>query len=230
MSERLISQILCDATEEVLWSKTKEWALSKKPDVLLKTRVGNGFATNHHWVRGSYIHTITYGKKMVEAKRNTLKAKKWLTSKEILKYSYFNGEVSFINLMAHTCIHEYSHFIQTLNGWRLDNSVHNENFYRIVSKAHLKGTAEEVKGYIIDSCERKRVSLEFFVEQELEDIVPKPSEFTAGSRVSFEHNLRTYYGLIKRVNKLTLTISLGGKQKIKIPYELLDKHRFCLIT
>lgn len=112
-----------------------------------ETRVGHGKKTYHRKI-GLNQSIITYGFKAILSKQSSFsKAAGWLSTKEIIKYKFFNGNVTFKNLIIHTVIHEFSHFIQCLRGHRLLNSVHNDQFYSILKEMYDKNYHIKISDY-----------------------------------------------------------------------------------
>ena len=73
---------------------------------------------------------------MLQNKRNLEDARNWVTSYEIETKGYFDGQLNYLNLLAHTCCHEFSHLIQSINGWCKKGSIHNEDFYGILDQLY----------------------------------------------------------------------------------------------
>lgn len=141
---RQLGQLMCDTTFDSLWLPAGEWT-GRPPDNALRCRVGSGQATYHRFDPERRQHLITYGVRMIEAKQRPETAQGWLSSREILKRGYFDGQLSPLNLLAHTCCHEFAHLLQQSAGKRYRGSVHNRHFYRILDDLHRSGRAESVR-------------------------------------------------------------------------------------
>tara|TARA_B100002049_G_scaffold204909_1_gene164723 strand:+ start:13251 stop:13778 length:528 start_codon:yes stop_codon:yes gene_type:complete len=150
---RSLASLMVLASNEVLYSKHKKWVAVKHPGVSLEFRVGSGKATYHSSPRlrtGVRKHQITYGVKMIASKltsRNV--AMKWRTGKEIKCMGYYDKNVTMQTLLAHTILHEYAHFYQTLTGGREYGSVHNDEFYRILNRLHECGLADDLLDWLM---------------------------------------------------------------------------------
>ncbi len=118
-----IAALMCESTF-ILHEETHDLHNGEK----INLRVGTGKRT-------CYFHRkreITYGLLMIENKLIRKNAFYWTTGKEIIDRNYFNGEFTYKNLIIATVLHEYAHFIQSLQYKRVRNSVHNSDFYNIL--------------------------------------------------------------------------------------------------
>lgn len=133
---KIIAQIMCDITRDVVWDHAKRVAENNGGFLVdqLVTRVGSGKKTYHTRkpVNNTYSHVITYGAKAVQDKTDFFRANGYFTGREIQERNYFNGEITYPNLIAHTIIHETAHAIQAVVGKRYANSVHNKHFYALL--------------------------------------------------------------------------------------------------
>lgn len=166
INPRRVASIMCDVTIDMLWVPRLQWARSKSPGCDLKARVGSGRATyvRHPAVMNSdplkpFVMKLTYGEKMVESKCSTRQALAWLSSREIMARGYFNKELTLLNILAHTCLHEFSHVCQVLLKRRYDGSVHNEEFYKILDSAHFKGYGFKVRDELHRRCLNEGIDL-----------------------------------------------------------------------
>ena len=140
---RVIAEAMCDVTASVLWSRTKTWAYDRKPGMEFSTRVGAGNATYHRCV--DHRHEITYGVGMIRSKHSDQNISSWTTGREIIQRQYYGGNLSLLNALSHTCLHEFGHLIQVITGKRTAGSVHNEAFYAILDRLHASEVASLVR-------------------------------------------------------------------------------------
>lgn len=189
---KMIAQFMCDITRDIVWSHARNIAdqhgyLMSDP---LVTRIGSGRKTYHTRkpVDGVYSHQITYGVKAIFEKKNFTLANGYATTKEIGGRGFFNGEINYANLIAHTIIHESTHALQTAVGQRLKNSVHNKHFYKLL-KELSDACDQEVLNELNHRATKYGISLEFTpgtydITEEGELTLNRP-KLQAGSPVSF---------------------------------------------
>lgn len=213
---RQLGELMCTVTEQVLWSP----ALNT-----LVCRVGSGQATYHRFDPTSRQHQITYGARMIEAKHRPETANGWLSGREIQQRGYFAGQLSPLNLLAHTCCHEFAHLLQHNAGQRFRGSVHNRHFYRILDELHANGHAETSRRALLDLAVEKGVALSGKAFE-----IPEPLDHRAnwnvGDRVSFNTSTRELTGEILRVNRKTCTVKGIGPFRgvcYRVPIQLLRK-------
>ncbi|HBM51120.1 MAG TPA: hypothetical protein DD385_13410, partial [Marinobacter sp.] len=118
---------MCQATRDILWAPAASWVRKQNQCAGLVLRVGSGQATYHRYDPRKKQHLITYGARMIAAKHQPETAQGWLSTREIRSRGYFEGEVSVLNLLAHTCCHEFAHLLQHSAGQRHYGSVHNRH-------------------------------------------------------------------------------------------------------
>lgn len=163
----LLAQIMCQLTESVVWPHVEAIAKSKGHSMFgrLVTRSGSGVKTyhTHKPVDGQYSHVITYGKKMIEKKKDFGAAPCFLTGKEIQKKGFFQGEMSYKNLIAHTVLHEACHGLQNALGHRHKNEVHNKAFYALLRDLH-NVCGQQVVQELESAALKQGVSLDFHPE------------------------------------------------------------------
>lgn len=111
-----LGQLMCEATLRILWPPAADWLGRQAAGSALHCRVGTGKATYHRYDPQRRHHLITYGMRMVAAKQEAGTADGWLSTREILARGYFDGELSTLNLLAHTCCHEFAHLLQCSAG------------------------------------------------------------------------------------------------------------------
>ena len=213
---RQLGELMCSVTEQVLWSP----ALNP-----LVCRVGSGQATYHRFDYQSRQHQITYGARMIEAKHRPETASGWLSVREIQQRGYFNGQLSPLNLLAHTCCHEFAHLLQHSAGQRYRGSVHNRHFYRILDELHSVGQAEEVRCALRDQVRNQglELSTKAFVPVESS---AELSHWQPGDTVSFGTRQREIQGRIVRVNRKSCTVDGTGLSKgmrYRVPAQMLRR-------
>ena len=144
----------------IIFEIAKEANLEVKYPLLVK--IGSGGRTYHTLKRtnGKYTHIVTYGKKMVLDKYDKERAKNWTTGKEIVSRKYFNGDMTFLNLIAHTILHEMSHALQVIAGDRHYGSVHNPEFYKWLTLLH-KRCGNLVKQAVEEEAKKRHIELSF---------------------------------------------------------------------
>lgn len=196
-----LAEVLCRTTHHVLWRPSETWAKQRKPNITFQCRVGSGRATYHS--QRNNMHRITYGQKMLQNKRNLAEARNWITCYEIESRGYFQGELNYAHLLAHTCCHEFSHLIQSINGWWKRGSIHNQDFYRILDQLYQSGKAGQVLEDLKNQASQQNIDLNFHDANPPE--TPCTS-FNIGDRVWLSINGQKIAGHIKRINKRTLTV------------------------
>lgn len=157
---KTLAQLMVQATEQQLWHVMRSQLLADKAKLELTIKVGSGRATYHKLI-GRHLHQIVFGWKMVQSKFQPEQVRQWLTYKEIKKYGFYDGDTSLIHLLAHTCLHEFAHLLQALQGERHYRSVHNAAFYQILDQLHQQGFGESVKHYLLDKAADAGVALDF---------------------------------------------------------------------
>lgn len=213
---RQLGELMCAVTEQVLWSPSHH---------KLVCRVGSGQATYHRFDPTSGQHQITYGARMIEAKHRPETTIGWLSGREIQRRGYFEGLLSPLNLLAHTCCHEFAHLLQHSARQRFRGSVHNQHFYRILDDLHASGRAHAARAALSDLAARNglRLSEEGF---ELPDPVNDRSNWAVGDPVSFAAGTGERQGEILRVNRKTCTVrgtGLSRGVRYRVPMQLLRK-------
>lgn len=216
-----IGHLMCLATQEVLW---KPATIRTAADTLV-CRVGPGQATYHRYEPREEIHLINYGIRMIAAKHGPESAQGWLSTREIQGRGYFGGELSALNLLAHTCCHEFAHLLQHGAGQRIRGSVHNRAFYRILDQLHENGRAEATRDYLWEKARSRSVALS---DQpfDLPDPVEHARQWQKGEQVAFGHGASRKQGQIIRVNRKTCTVQGAGPQshiRYRVPFSLLHR-------
>lgn len=213
---RSLGELMCTVTQQVLWSPSQN---------TLVCRVGSGQATYHRFDPRSRQHQITYGARMVAAKHQPETARGWLSSREIQQRGYFDGQLSPLNLLAHTCCHEFAHLLQHNAGQRYQGSVHNRHFYRILDELHADGRAGTAKEALRDLAAEQELPLS---DQgfELPDPTSERSNWSVGDSVSFTAGVGERQGEVLRVNRKTCTVRGTGFSRgtrYRVPMQLLRR-------
>ncbi|WP_228743370.1 hypothetical protein [Marinobacter sp. F4218] len=222
---RQLGQLMCDTTYDVLWRPAAGWVRDRSPGSSLVCRVGSGQATYHRFDPQHKQHLITYGVRMVEAKYRPTTAQGWLSSREIRERAYFGGQLSPLNLLAHTCCHEFAHLLQQSAGQRFRGSVHNRHFYGILDELHESGGAEATRQALADRAAETGLALSD-AAFELPDPVVERSHWEVGEAVAFGSGAREVHGSILRVNRKTCTVKATGRTRTvryRVPIQMLRK-------
>lgn len=220
-----LGTLMCNATEQILWHPASNWVTDKLPGSSLVCRVGSGQATYHRFDPRIKQHQITFGKRMIEAKQQPETTRGWLSGREIQRRGYFEGELSPLNLLAHTCCHEFAHLLQHSAGHRFRGSVHNQHFYRILDELHENGEADAVKEVLAKQAQQNAILLSA-APFELPEPQQQNARWQVGEAVSFDTRQRELFGKIVRVNRNTCTVDGIGKSRgvrYRVPLQLLRK-------
>jgi len=215
-----IGQLMCLATQDVLRPQA---ALPAR--VNLHCRVGSGLATYHRFDHRRQQHLITYGVRMIGEKFVADKARNWLSAREIQQQHYFDGDVSVLNLLAHTCCHEFAHLLQHQAGKRHYRSVHNEHFYAILNKLHADGRAEDVREWLAEQARDCGLALPqaHFEPAPVQDMA---EQWQVGDDIHFRNGQQRCQGRIIRVNRKTCTVrgtGPWGGRRYRVPMPLLRR-------
>lgn len=220
---RQLGHLMCAVTTEVLWSPARSWIRKQGPATTLLCRVGSGHATYHRFDPLLKQHQITYGARMIAAKHQADTAAGWLSAREIQRRGYFNGELSTLNLLAHTCCHEFAHLLQQVAGQRYHGSVHNRHFYQILDELHSTGAAEATRNELegLASDQGLGLSPEPFTVTDIRKLM---THWQVGDAVRFGSGKRSHQGEIVRVNRKTCTVEGTGPSRglrYRVPVSLL---------
>lgn len=152
---------------------------------------------------------------MVHSKRlNKSDAARWTTGKEITNRRYFGVDLSLMNCLAHTAVHEFGHVIQRINGWRYDGSVHNTDFYRILDRIHTSGKAHEVLGFLEDRVGILEFESDF-------DPMSTVTMVNRGDRIAFDIRGTRYQGVVSRINTQSYSVKLANGTA-RVPFHLAE--------
>lgn len=219
---------MCQATDQILWQPAAGWINAQGKAKSLLCRVGSGQATYHRYNTRSHTHVINYGQRMILAKYQPETAVGWLSAREIRKRGYFDGEISPLNLLAHTCCHEFAHLLQQVAGQRHFGSVHNHSFYDILDQLHHSGAAQGTRTFLQQRANERGLSLpaQPFTPIHAEAEVSQ-RRWQVGERVSFGVGQRQRQGIISRVNRKTCTVEGTGASRgllYRVPKVMLATH------
>lgn len=217
-----LAKLMCDTTQEVLWPRYRTQVCAAAPGSELVCRAGWGKATYHRFHPRERVHLITYGQQMVAAKHDPAGAAGWLSTREIRGRGYFGGDVSVLNLLAHTCTHEFAHLLQQNAGKRFHGSVHNRHFYGLLDHLNEQGEAEAVRDYLRDQASARQLML----PDETLPIIEAPTapDWQAGDPVSFGSHDNYREGRIRRINRKTCTVDGTGRWAgtgYRVPFVML---------
>ena len=220
-----LGELMCSVTRHCLWQPAEHWVRERSPGSSLYCRVGSGQATYHRFDPRNTQHQITYGVRMIAAKHQPETASGWLSGREIQKRGYFGGQLSTLNLLAHTCCHEFAHLLQQSAGQRFRGSVHNRHFYTILDELHESGAAETTRNALADQARQRGLALP--------DILFEPADtrqhlarWQVGDTVRFGAGRRELHGEIIRVNRKTCTVDGIGPSRgvrYRVPVQMLSR-------
>lgn len=161
---------------------------------------------------------------MIASKFKAHEIHDWLTSREISRYKYFDGEITLLNVLTHTICHEFSHFIQQIHGQSFRGSIHNSYFYTILDSFYSNFTADKVRSELAIRCQQKQIQLEFDNSKLPLSI---QTHYQKDDKISFQHGNKTRHGVITNVNRKTVTVvttdKLFRRQLWRVPYSHLIK-------
>ncbi len=218
-----LAAVMCGVTEQVLWRHWQPDIHKTRPRARLQCRTGSGRATYHRYDHRRQFHQITYGVRMVAAKHDPQAAAGWLSTREILQRGYFAGEVSILNLLAHTCTHEFAHLLQQHGGKRYYGSVHNHHFYQLLDELNNRGWAERVRTQLIADARSQGLKVDD-LPMGLPDRNAQAREWAPGDHVCFGEGGAAREGAILRVNRKTCTVEGLGPcrgQRYRVPFVML---------
>jgi hypothetical protein len=205
---------MCQATDQILWQPAADRLNVQGKAKSLLCRVGSGRATYHRYDARSRAHVINYGQRMILAKYQPETAVGWLSAREIRKRGYFDGEVSPLNLLAHTCCHEFAHLLQQVAGQRHFGSVHNRHFYDILDQLHHSKAAQDTRAFLQQQAGERGLSLpaQPFTPIHAEAEVPQ-RQWQVGECVGFGVGQRQRQGVVSKVNRKTCTVKGTGASR-----------------
>ncbi len=200
-----LGALMCQATRDILWAPAENRIQAQNRRAGLTLRIGSGQATYHRYDPRHKQHLINYGVRMIAAKHQPETAQGWLSTREIRGRGYFGGEVSVLNLLAHTCCHEFAHLLQHSAGQRHFGSVHNRHFYEALDELHSSGAAGATRQYLSEEAEKAGLGLSSTVF-ELPNPVQQRRHWQVGDPVCFGEGARQKQGKVLRVNRKTCTV------------------------
>ncbi|GGE64731.1 hypothetical protein GCM10011533_16350 [Streptosporangium jomthongense] len=220
-----LGELMCAITEQVLWQPVASRIQEQTAGSTLVCRVGSGQATYHRFDPSCKQHQITYGVRMIQAKHHSDAASGWLSSREIHSRGYFDGELNTLNLLAHTCCHEFAHLLQHSAGHRYRGSVHNRHFYTILDSLHESGEANALRRTLAQRAQQLNIHLP---EQpfKMPDFETQKTTWSVGEAVRFGHGQREFEGEISRVNRKTCTVDGTGNcrgLRYRVPMQMLRR-------
>ena len=223
-TSKQIGTLMCQTTRTILWQPAQAWVQARNSQAGLLLRVGSGQATYHRYDPRTKQHLINYGMRMIAAKRQPETAQGWLSSREIRERGYFGGEVSELNLLAHTCCHEFAHLLQYSAGQRHYGSVHNRHFYEVLDQLHASGGADAARNFLAQQASEAALPLSRDVFA-----IPTPhqakAQWQAGEPVRFGRGSKQKQGRIVRVNRKTCTVEVPHQPRnllYRVPFALLE--------
>ena len=220
-----IGTLMCQTTRDILWTPAESWVQQANPGAGLALRVGSGQATYHRFDPRKKQHLITYGARMIAAKHQPATAQGWLSTREIRGRGYFGGEVTVLNLLAHTCCHEFAHLLQHSAGQRHYGSVHNRHFYEALDDLHHSGAADATRRHLsglASDCGIELASTPF----EFPSPAAEYRRWQVGDSVVFGDGRREKRGQVVRVNRKTCTVTVSQHARIlryRVPLSLLRR-------
>ncbi|MDX5327512.1 MAG: hypothetical protein LPK06_01805 [Marinobacter sp.] len=222
---RAIGTLMCQATRHILWAPAEAWVREQNRDVALALRVGSGQATYHRYDPIQKQHLITYGARMIAAKHQPETAQGWLSTREIRGRGYFGGEVSVLNLLAHTCCHEFAHLLQYSAGQRHYGSVHNRHFYEALDGLYSSGASVATRQYLEETAGKAGLEL-----SSTPFVFPSPvrelRQWQVGDAVCFGEGRHEKRGQVVRVNRKTCTVAVtlnARGLRYRVPVSLLRR-------
>lgn len=221
---RAIARLMCTTTRDILWSSYRDRLRQTRPHSHLECRTGSGRATYHRYDHRNQHHLITYGVGMVMAKQAPETAVSWLSTREIRSRGYFGGEVSVLNLLSHTCTHEFAHLLQQHAGKRYHGSVHNRDFYRLLDQLNEDGLAARTRERLADLAQHHGLTLD-----DGPMVMPcqqtQAAQWQPGDPVRFGEGRAAREGRILRVNRKTCTVEGTGASRglrFRVPFVMLE--------
>jgi hypothetical protein len=230
---------MLEAAENILFKPIESWVKSKTPLPRISFRRGTGKST---YIRSTQKNEITYsfGVKAPESKHDVFQSGGWLGTREMLDRRYFNGELTYINMLGQTVLHEHCHVIQVLSEIHkhVDGS-HNDSFYKILDRIHQSNYKQELMAELKDRFKRNRLPMNFSngVDSIPCEQIQFWNELAAGRcnepEVMFRSDGQTYSGEILKVSATRAKVILDNRRIIKVPkYRLFKKdvgHDLCRI-
>ncbi|MDX1587722.1 MAG: hypothetical protein R3296_02195 [Oleiphilaceae bacterium] len=218
---RDLAQLMGEVTESVLWP-----AWRCPPGVQmhrLECRPGRGRATYHRHRPEGQQHEIVYGTLMVADKADPAQCAGWLSAREIRHRGYWQGELSMLNLLAHTCCHEFAHLQQSLTRPRRRGQVHTRHFYRLLDDLHHCGAADRLRDALFETARMRRLPINPQPHR-----LPEPrqclAQFAPGDPVVFGQPPALRSGTVLRVNRKSCTVEGTGRSRglrFRVPPSLL---------
>lgn len=219
---KALAQLMSDTTDQVLWQHWQPPGAS--PRARLRCRPGRGRATYHRHDPAGHQHEIVYGARMVADKADPRHCAGWLSTREIRQRGYWQGEVSMLNLLAHTCCHEFAHLQQSLTGPRRRGQVHTPRFYQLLDALHQSGAADQVRDSLFERARARQLPLTAEPHRLPEEPRQQLAAYAPGDPVLFGQAPDVRTGQVIRVNRKTCTVQGTGRHRglrFRVPPGLL---------
>lgn len=219
-----IAQLMARVTRNVLW-KPWQHSAGQAGTNELHCRAGRGRATYHRFHPQSRRHEIVFGALMVADKHDPTLGENWLSTREIRQRGYWGGEVSTLNLLAHTCCHEFAHLQQYSTGQRSHGRVHTPGFYRLLDGLHQCGAAEDVRRQLVAGSRELTLPVcgRPWPEPRTDSL---QSRFQPGDEIRFGQGAHAKTGRVLKVNRRTCTVEGTGRiagRRYRVPGPLMEK-------
>lgn len=222
---KAVAALLCEATAILDKEYREKGTFINMP--FIGTRVGAGKRTCFTANRiggNNKEYMITIGAKMVESKCwNKEVMSGWLSSREIKKYNYFNGELTIQNSLMHTVMHEYAHFVTHLKYGREKGISHGKDFYSVLREIYAK----DMHVSVVNFMSRHSVFTELDFENN--DAAKannglSSNEVCVGDVVEFELKGEIEPARVVRVNPKTVSVETK-KGAFRVPYCMISKSK-----
>lgn len=135
MKNQIVFEAMNIATKMLVSKITSQWGWGRFNTVDVKVRHGSGKATNAKTYYNIGRATITYGSKMIQDKRRKANGSGWTTGREVVTMGFYNGELTYTNLIAHTVLHEVAHVVNCITT-NNTGRPHGPSFYRVLRQLH----------------------------------------------------------------------------------------------
>lgn len=198
-----IAQAMVATAEYVFFTGQPSWsaAIGRQKNRTLAIKVGSGKAT--YFRGGASNDLIVFGRKMVESKMSGEKTD-WLSYREIIQRQYFAGDVSLLNVFAHTICHEVAHLMQFYRGGRRYGSVHNQVFYEALDELYQDSNADQVKQHLATLLSVQGIGLDALEIPHKTALAPRRS-WAKGQTITFLHEGQRIEATVMRVNSKTVS-------------------------
>lgn len=206
-----ITCLLTSSIENDLLIIYKNWLNFWHPNHELTVKIGSGESTYFQF-NDNNKHFINIGKKMIsQSIESSLEASKWTHGQEIIHRNYFGGVLTIQNVLVQAIIHEFSHFIDSLNHGNIKNICHGDSFYNILDGIHWK---YNIAQKILNKLNKDEIfsQLSFVL-----DDYSYPIKIPKNSNILFKFNNEFIEGKVFRRNKYTVSV-FNEEGKWSVPY------------